>query len=117
MATPTDTHAEPVNTETPSQGIFMGYLALGLLISGDRVAAFAIYAGARTASSKGQPQRPRGPAGPTERWLRGSQVVPAKAGTQPSRAPVERWVPAFAEMTPVPRAPLPGFKPLPGCIL
>ena len=32
MATPTDTHAEPVNTETPSQGIFMGYLALGLLV-------------------------------------------------------------------------------------
>jgi len=46
MATPTDTHAEPVNNETPSQGIFMGYLALGLLIFAVLVAAFAIYAGA-----------------------------------------------------------------------
>ena len=46
MATPTDTHAEPVNNETPSQGIFMGYLALGLLIFALVVAGFAIYAGA-----------------------------------------------------------------------
>jgi hypothetical protein len=46
MATPTDTHAEPVNNETPSQGIFMGYLALGLMIFAIAVAAFAIFAGA-----------------------------------------------------------------------
>ena len=46
MATPTDTHAEPVNTETPSQGIFMGYLALALLVFAVAVAAFAIIAGA-----------------------------------------------------------------------
>jgi hypothetical protein len=46
MATPTDTHAEPVNTETPSQGIFMGWLALGLMIFALVVAGFAIYAGA-----------------------------------------------------------------------
>ena len=46
MATPTDTHAEPVNTEKPTQGIFMGYLALGLMIFAVVVAAFAIYAGA-----------------------------------------------------------------------
>ena len=45
MATPTDTHAEPVNNETPSQGIFMGYLALGLLIFAIVVAGVAIYAG------------------------------------------------------------------------
>ena len=46
MATPTDTHAEPVNTETPSQGIFVGWLALILLIFALGVAVFAIYAGA-----------------------------------------------------------------------
>ena len=46
MATPTDTHAEPVNNETPSQGIFMGYLALGLMIFALLVAGFALYAGA-----------------------------------------------------------------------
>jgi hypothetical protein len=45
MATPTETHTEPVNTETPSQGIFMGYLALGLLVFALAVALFAIYAG------------------------------------------------------------------------
>ena len=45
MATPTDTHAEPVNTETPSQGIFVGWLALVLLIVALGVALFAIYAG------------------------------------------------------------------------
>jgi hypothetical protein len=46
MATPTDTHAEPVNDEKPTQGIFMGYLALVLLILAVAVAAFGIYAGA-----------------------------------------------------------------------
>ena len=46
MATPTDAHNEPVNNETPSQGIFMGYLALGLLIFALAVAAFGIIAGA-----------------------------------------------------------------------
>ena len=46
MATPTDTHAEPANTETPSQGIFMGYLALVLMVVAIAVAAFAIFAGA-----------------------------------------------------------------------
>jgi hypothetical protein len=45
MATPTETHAEPVNNETPSQGIFMGWLALGLMIFALAVALFAIYAG------------------------------------------------------------------------
>lgn len=45
MATPTDTHAEPVNTETPSQGIFMGWLALALGIFAILVAGVAIYAG------------------------------------------------------------------------
>ena len=45
MATPTDTHAEPVNNETPSQGIFMGWLALALGIFAVAVAAFAIIAG------------------------------------------------------------------------
>ncbi len=45
MATPTDTHAEPVNNEKPTQGIFMGYLALALLIFALAVAGFAIYAG------------------------------------------------------------------------
>ena len=46
MATPTETHAEPVNTETPSQGLFVGWLALGLLVFALAVALFAIYAGA-----------------------------------------------------------------------
>jgi hypothetical protein len=46
MATPADTHAEPVNNETPSQGIFMGWLALVLLVFAVAVAAFAIIAGA-----------------------------------------------------------------------
>jgi hypothetical protein len=45
MATPTDTHAEPVNNETPSQGIFMGWLALGLGIFAVAFAAFAIFSG------------------------------------------------------------------------
>ncbi len=47
MATPTDTHAEPVNNETPSQGIFMGYLALVLMDRCDRRrGVLAIFAGA-----------------------------------------------------------------------
>jgi hypothetical protein len=46
MATPTDTHAEPVNNEAPTQGIFMGYLALALMVFAILVAGFAIYAGA-----------------------------------------------------------------------
>ncbi len=46
MATHTDTHTEPVNNEKPTQGIFMGYLALALMIFAIAVAAFAIYAGA-----------------------------------------------------------------------
>jgi hypothetical protein len=46
MAAPTEAHAEPVNNEKPTQGIFMGYLALGLLIFALAVAAFGIYAGA-----------------------------------------------------------------------
>ena len=46
MAAPTDAHIEPVNNEKPTQGIFMGYVALGLMIFAILVAAFAIYAGA-----------------------------------------------------------------------
>ncbi len=46
MASPTDTHAEPVNTDTPSQGIFVGWLGLVLLIVALATAVFAIYAGA-----------------------------------------------------------------------
>ncbi len=46
MATPTDTHAEPVNNETPSQGIFMGWLALALMVFAIAFAATAIIAGA-----------------------------------------------------------------------
>ena len=46
MATPTNTHAEPVNNEKPTQGIFMGYLALGLMIFAIAVAAFGLIAGA-----------------------------------------------------------------------
>ncbi len=46
MATNNDARAEPVNTETPSQGIFIGYLGLALLILTLAVAAFGIYAGA-----------------------------------------------------------------------
>jgi hypothetical protein len=45
MATPTTTHAEPVNDEPRSQGIFMGWLALVLLVFALSVAGFAIYAG------------------------------------------------------------------------
>jgi hypothetical protein len=45
MATPTDTHAEPVNNETPSQGIFMGWLALALGILAVAFAAFVILSG------------------------------------------------------------------------
>ena len=46
MATPTNTHAEPVNDEPRSQGTFMGWLALVLLVFALAVAGFAIYAGA-----------------------------------------------------------------------
>jgi len=46
MAAPTDTHAEPVNNEKPTQGIFMGYLAIVLLVFAVVVAGIAIYAGA-----------------------------------------------------------------------
>jgi hypothetical protein len=49
MATPTDTHAEPVNNETPSQGIFMGWLALVLLVLALAFAGFVMIA----ASSQG----------------------------------------------------------------
>ena len=59
MATPTDTHAEPVNNETPSQGIFMGWLALALLVFALAVAGFAIYAGA----SHGTPRTCPGSSG------------------------------------------------------
>ena len=45
MATPTDTHAEPVNNETPSQGIFMGWLAFVLGILAVAFAAFVILSG------------------------------------------------------------------------
>jgi hypothetical protein len=45
MAAPTPAHAEPVNNEKPTQGIFMGYLALGLMIFAIAVAGFAIIAG------------------------------------------------------------------------
>jgi hypothetical protein len=44
MANPTP--AEPVNPETPSQGIFLGYLGLVLLVVAVLVAAFVVYAGA-----------------------------------------------------------------------
>ena len=45
MANPTDTHIEPVNNEPPTQGVFMGYLALGLAIFAIIVAGIAFYAG------------------------------------------------------------------------
>ncbi len=45
MANPTDAHIEPVNNEKPTQGIFMGYVALGLLIFALAVASFGIFAG------------------------------------------------------------------------
>jgi len=45
MAAPTDAHIEPVNNEKPTQGIFMGYVALGLMIFSILVAAFALFAG------------------------------------------------------------------------
>ena len=32
MAAPAHDHTEPVNTDKPTQGIFVGYLALGLII-------------------------------------------------------------------------------------
>lgn len=46
MATPTDIHAEPVNNETPSQGIFMGWLALALMVFAILFAAIVIIAAA-----------------------------------------------------------------------
>ena len=46
MATPTNTPAETEVRETPSQGIFIGYLALGLLVVAVLVALFGIVAGA-----------------------------------------------------------------------
>ena len=45
MAAPTDAQIEPVNNEKPTQGIFMGYVALGLMIFAILVAAFALFAG------------------------------------------------------------------------
>jgi hypothetical protein len=46
MANRTESHAEPVNTDKPTQGIFMGYLGLVLAIVAIAVAAFGIFAGA-----------------------------------------------------------------------
>jgi hypothetical protein len=46
MATQTDHHGSADLPETPSQGIFFGWLALGLAIFAVLVAAFAIIAGA-----------------------------------------------------------------------
>ena len=46
MATSTDTHAEPVNNEKPSQGLFLGSLALALLVFAIAFAATVIIAGA-----------------------------------------------------------------------
>lgn len=46
MANPTDARIEPVNNEKPTQGIFMGYVALVLLVFAVLVAAFGLYAGA-----------------------------------------------------------------------
>jgi len=46
MATPTDTHAEPVNNETPSQGIFVGWLAIALLVFALAFAATVILSAA-----------------------------------------------------------------------
>jgi hypothetical protein len=44
MATPTNTHAESVNDEPRSQGIFMGWLALVLLIVALGAVAFVMFA-------------------------------------------------------------------------
>lgn len=46
MADNTDPHGDAVVRETPSQGVFIGYLALGLLIFAVLVAAFGLVAGA-----------------------------------------------------------------------
>jgi len=46
MATPTNAPAETEVRETPSQGIFIGWLALGLLVFAVLVAAFGLLAGA-----------------------------------------------------------------------
>ena len=45
MATPTNTPAETEVRETPSQGIFIGWLALGLFIFAVAVAALGLIAG------------------------------------------------------------------------
>jgi hypothetical protein len=45
MATPTDTHVTEVR-EKPTQGIFIGWLALGLLVFAVFVALMGIVAGA-----------------------------------------------------------------------
>ena len=46
MATPTDTHADSEMPEKPTQGIFIGWLALGLLIFALLWGAIGILAGA-----------------------------------------------------------------------
>ena len=46
MSTPTDTHATTEVREKPTQGIFIGWLALGLLIFALLFAAFGLIAGA-----------------------------------------------------------------------
>ncbi|MBI4922208.1 MAG: hypothetical protein HY834_10695 [Devosia nanyangense] len=46
MADHTDAHGSDAGRETPSQGMFIGYLALGLLIFAVLVAAFGLIAGA-----------------------------------------------------------------------
>lgn len=45
MATHAHTHAEPVNNEKPTQGIFMGWLALVLAIFAIAFATMMIVAG------------------------------------------------------------------------
>ncbi len=45
MATPTDTHAVTEVREKPTQGIFIGWLALGLLVFALLFAAIGIIAG------------------------------------------------------------------------
>jgi hypothetical protein len=45
MATPTETHAVTEVREKPTQGIFIGWLALGLLVFALLFALFGIIAG------------------------------------------------------------------------
>lgn len=45
MAAPAHDHAEPVNTDKPTQGIFVGYVALGLIVLALLGAALALAAG------------------------------------------------------------------------